>query len=414
MIPAIMSQPSAAEDGSQEATAGSGRVYRALAPAQPAPSSATDAWDFPTHPSQRVESYTTTMPPSHFLAENMPTAADYVVPQSYQPAATATILGRTPSGGSVVEPDSVIGESGRLYHGYKEGRYFLPNDAAEQDRLDLQHEVVRTLFNGWLSLVPFTKPPRYVLDIGTGTGIWASEFAEQNPSSHVIGTDLSAIQPVPREPNCEFIKADVEDTWIYPDPNATHASCAAGGTCEHNIAFDYVHMRFMFTCFNDARNVLQQTFDNLSPGGWLECQETRLKAHQGNPAFKGNAFERWGDACIRGAAAAGRDIDVVTKYKGWLEEIGFVDITERQFLAPFGEWHDNPQLKRVGMYNLQNMLEGLRSIGWNMLRNAGLSPVEVESLVGEVMQEIRDPQSHPYGICYVFCARKPTEAEVGR
>jgi hypothetical protein len=88
-------------------------------------------------------------------------------------------LGRTPGGTSVVEPDSVLGESGRLYHGYKEGKYFIPNDAvsffepcpeifffslsvsvcsselrnqAEQDRLDLQHEVYRLLFDGWLAL----------------------------------------------------------------------------------------------------------------------------------------------------------------------------------------------------------------------------------------------------------------------
>lgn len=34
-----------------------------------------------------------------------------------------------------------------------------------------------------------------VLDIATGTGIWAIEFASQFPSAHVIGTDLSPIQP---------------------------------------------------------------------------------------------------------------------------------------------------------------------------------------------------------------------------
>lgn len=38
-------------------------------------------------------------------------------------------LMRTPTGASVVEPESVVGESGRSYHGYKEGRYLLPNDA---------------------------------------------------------------------------------------------------------------------------------------------------------------------------------------------------------------------------------------------------------------------------------------------
>jgi hypothetical protein len=37
---------------------------------------------------------------------------------------------RTPSGSSVIEPDSVMdADNQRLYHGYKEGKYFLPNDA---------------------------------------------------------------------------------------------------------------------------------------------------------------------------------------------------------------------------------------------------------------------------------------------
>lgn len=38
-------------------------------------------------------------------------------------------LGREPDGQSVIEPDSVLGESGRLYHGYKDGKYYIPNDA---------------------------------------------------------------------------------------------------------------------------------------------------------------------------------------------------------------------------------------------------------------------------------------------
>lgn len=38
-------------------------------------------------------------------------------------------LGRTPDGTSVIDPDSVLDESGRLYHGYRDGKYLLPNDA---------------------------------------------------------------------------------------------------------------------------------------------------------------------------------------------------------------------------------------------------------------------------------------------
>ncbi|KAH8660063.1 S-adenosyl-L-methionine-dependent methyltransferase [Xylariales sp. PMI_506] len=400
-------------------------------PANIEPENENPSWSLPTLPSQLLGSYSTVTPPPWFYTEDIPTSAGYVAPESntsgnhrYRPdlpqttyhdaefATTANhlinqILQRTPSGGSVVEPDSMIGESGRLYHGYKEGKYFLPNDAAEQDRLDLQHEIVRLMFDGWLALAPLPTVPKNVLDIGTGTGIWALEFAEQNPQSNVIGTDLSAIQPLSTQPNCTFVKTDAEDEWIFPDPNSNHSDCNGTARCEHKIVFDYVHMRFMFTCFNDPKTVLQQAFDNLGPGGWLECQEAMPKAYQANPTFPGNAYQRWADTCIIGAAAAGRDIEVILKYEGWLKEIGFTNITVRQFLVPTGGWHHDPHLKKIGEYNLQNMSEGIRGIGWKMLRSAGMSPEAIESLVPEVLREIHDKSSQYYGICHVIYARKP-------
>lgn len=39
---------------------------------------------------------------------------------------------RESSGSSVVEPNSVTEANGRTYHGYKEGRYFAPNDAVRK------------------------------------------------------------------------------------------------------------------------------------------------------------------------------------------------------------------------------------------------------------------------------------------
>jgi hypothetical protein len=44
-------------------------------------------------------------------------------------------LNRAPGGTSVVDPESVLGDSGRLYHGFKEGKYFLPNDAVSHHML---------------------------------------------------------------------------------------------------------------------------------------------------------------------------------------------------------------------------------------------------------------------------------------
>jgi len=52
------------------------------------------------------------------------------------------------------------------------------------------------LFDGKLALAPVdTIPLHNVLDLATGTGRWAVEFADQYPSAVVVGTDLSPIQP---------------------------------------------------------------------------------------------------------------------------------------------------------------------------------------------------------------------------
>jgi hypothetical protein len=41
-------------------------------------------------------------------------------------------LNRIPSGASVIDVHSVYDDSGRSFHGYKQGKYFLPNDAVSR------------------------------------------------------------------------------------------------------------------------------------------------------------------------------------------------------------------------------------------------------------------------------------------
>lgn len=69
--------------------------------------------------------------------------------------------------------------NGRRYHSsVGSGEYFLPNDEQEQDRLDLYHYIYLVLLRGKLYLAP-TKGEdlKMVLDVGTGTGIWATDMA---------------------------------------------------------------------------------------------------------------------------------------------------------------------------------------------------------------------------------------------
>jgi SAM-dependent methyltransferase len=89
-------------------------------------------------------------------------------------------------------------ENGRTYHRYKDGKYNLPNDDIEKQRLDLQHNLFILMLDNRLGLAPPNDPgakAKRVLDIGTGTGIWAIDYADEHPDSKVIGIDLSPIQP---------------------------------------------------------------------------------------------------------------------------------------------------------------------------------------------------------------------------
>jgi hypothetical protein len=71
-------------------------------------------------------------------------------------------------------------ENSRRYHKFQEGRYQFPNDDLEQEREDMKHAMVVHLCNGKLHFAPLDNP-QTILDIGTGTGIWAidSKYTEE-------------------------------------------------------------------------------------------------------------------------------------------------------------------------------------------------------------------------------------------
>jgi hypothetical protein len=104
-------------------------------------------------------------------------------------------------------------ENGRRYHAYAEGKYYFPNDEKEMERQDIEHQMTLLLMDGQLYICPLQENPSRILDLGTGTGIWAIDMADKFPDCEVIGTDLSPIQPAYVPPNCKFYVDNYEDEW---------------------------------------------------------------------------------------------------------------------------------------------------------------------------------------------------------
>ena len=63
-------------------------------------------------------------------------------------------------------------ENGRRYHKFREGAYQFPNDEPEQAREDMKHAMFINVCDDKLHIAPI-KNPQQILDLGTGTGIWA-------------------------------------------------------------------------------------------------------------------------------------------------------------------------------------------------------------------------------------------------
>jgi hypothetical protein len=96
---------------------------------------------------------------------------------------------------------------------------------AELERIDIKHHMMKLLCGGDLHFAPLLKPQR-ILDIGTGTGIWAMEMADQYPDAKIIGTDLSPVQPSWYETICQvrsWIAAKGQHVLRYPGFLTTYA-----------------------------------------------------------------------------------------------------------------------------------------------------------------------------------------------
>jgi len=94
-------------------------------------------------------------------------------------------------------------------------------------------------------------------------------------------------------------------------------------------------------------------------------------------------------------AKIGIDLDVAQKYKKMMEDAGFEDVQEKVFDLPMGDWHPDPRMKEVGLFQRYQVTEGLQGIASGILtRVAGWTTAEVEVFLAGVRREMKDRNIH--------------------
>jgi SAM-dependent methyltransferase len=256
----------------------------------------------------------------------------------------------------------------------------LPEDKKERDRLDFQHQLFALTFDNKLVIAPITGDLHNVLDAGTGTGVWAIEFADEHPESSVVGVDLSAIQPTSTPPNCKFEVDDLEDPWTYPQK------------------FDLIHARMMQGSIAHWPKFLEQAFAATKPGGWIELQDATFPPRCDDDSMPDTcALSRWSDMMIEAGQKSGRGVNAAQQYKQWLEEAGYVDCVEIIYKWPMNPWPKDETAKELGKWSLINMLDGVHGFTVALFtRVLGKTLEETETFLVDVKKDVEDKKIHSY------------------
>ncbi|PGG99485.1 hypothetical protein GX51_06305 [Blastomyces parvus] len=275
-------------------------------------------------------------------------------------------------------------ENNRRYHQYREGCYLLPNDEKENERLDIHHALVMTIMDDRLFLAPIQNPKR-AIDLCTGSGIWAVEFADMFPGCEVIGNDLSPTQPSLVPPNLQFMVDDVESDWLYED-----------------TPFDFIHARYLAEAIRDMPRLLKQAYNCTKPGGWVEFHDWDTHPYSIDGALKGTDLQHYYDVVLAAFIKQGYYTQPGKQLEKWFTDAGFVNIHVKKYRVPLGTWAKGEKNKRMGAYNLMQFDEAIEGGAMAvMTRYEGWAPQEVQILTSKARSDSRKPELHVLFDMYV-------------
>lgn len=179
--------------------------------------------------------------------------------------------------------------------------------------------------------------------------------------------------------------------WAYPQP------------------FDFVFGRMLVGSIGDWPKFIQQSYENLRPGGWIELQDIILipKCADGTMA-PDSAIKQWGDKMLESCEVLKRYADSALSYKQQMVDAGFVNVTEVEYKWPTNPWPAQQHYRDLGFWSYHNIAGGLSGLSLALFtRCLGWSVERVEVFLTNVRKEMKDKHIHAWWPIYVVYGQKP-------
>ncbi|GAA5813065.1 hypothetical protein MFLAVUS_006532 [Mucor flavus] len=261
----------------------------------------------------------------------------------------------------------------------------VEEDMKEFDRLQRQHYLLKSTRKGntWAPI----ESPKFIVEAGTGNGIWALEMANQYTESQVLGIDLKPPVFQHGNPtNLRYNQTNLNESWPMNDNSV-----------------DFIFQRNMYLHIQKDQwpKILEEMFRVLKPGGYIELIESDLWHH--NPGPVQQAFQQFfKDQC----KLLDLDLEISNSLAGIIEQKRFVDVEKRILDIPIGEWSTEPELKQYGFINKEIQKALLKNKKNTYVPKWGISPADYDLAVSEVLEEYEEFKSFSRFNCWI--ARKPT------
>jgi len=268
-----------------------------------------------------------------------------------------------------------------------DSKYVLKADSEEWTRLDDQHFGVKNYFGkSWLAPLEELEP-KSILELGTGSGVWAAEVAEAFPEAEVLAVDINATTNTARLPkNAKYEQVDLTKSWPWAE-----------------ASFDVIHARFVLIHLPNWKTYLTKAIATLKPGGIIIIEDSHhqffaLPGYELTPGIKAYYQAAAGLQAQRGLDnAAGAGYYNALRDSG---EFSRVEVTEVRI--PMTPYTSEPKLNAFG----NSILESLdRAYGQAAVQLATVYPPFV-ALVENWKKEVHG-MTNKYYIPYYFAwARK--------